>query len=97
MQGDVRTCPFGKQFDLIGMFDVLEHIPEERETLLSLRELLAHGGFLVLTVPVHQYLWSYFDEAAQHCRRYAAKEIQEKLVQAGFQVDFIQWKLTTQG
>jgi SAM-dependent methyltransferase len=89
VQGDVRNCPFGKQFDLIGMFDVLEHIPEERETLLSLRELLAPGGFLVLTVPAHQYLWSYFDEAAQHCRRYAAKEIQEKLVHAGFQVDFI--------
>jgi SAM-dependent methyltransferase len=32
-QGDVLGCPFGKQFDLIGMFDVLEHLPGERETL----------------------------------------------------------------
>src|SRR5215469_8118958 len=36
VQGDIRYSPFGKQFDLIGMFDVLEHIREDQETLLSL-------------------------------------------------------------
>src|SRR5262249_4309693 len=68
VQGDVRNCPFGKQFDLIGMFDVLEHVSEERETLRALQQALKPGGKLILTVPAHQYLWSYFDEAAHHCR-----------------------------
>ncbi|MGH9504279.1 MAG: class I SAM-dependent methyltransferase [Terriglobales bacterium] len=89
VQGDVRNCPFGKPFDLIGMFDVLEHVPEELATLRALREALATGGRLLLTVPAHQYLWSYFDEAAQHCRRYSPCEIRDRLVQAGFEVEFL--------
>ncbi|MGH9552540.1 MAG: class I SAM-dependent DNA methyltransferase [Terriglobales bacterium] len=89
VQGDVRRCPFGKPFDLIGMFDVLEHVPEELETLRALREALAPGGRLMLTVPAHQSLWSYFDEAAQHCRRYSSPEIRAQLVAAGFDVEFL--------
>jgi SAM-dependent methyltransferase len=88
VQGDVRRCPFSKQFDLVGMFDVLEHIREEQETLVSLRQLLAPGGRLLLTVPAHQSLWSYFDEAAHHCRRYSGDEIRRKLTEAGFEVEF---------
>jgi SAM-dependent methyltransferase len=89
VQGDVRNSPFGKPFELIGMFDVLEHIPEEVETLVALREALAPGGRLMLTVPAHQYLWSYFDAAAHHCRRYSASQIRDRLTQAGFQVEFL--------
>ena len=83
MQGDVRNSPFGKPFALIGMFDVLEHIPEELETLVALREALAPGGRLMLTVPAHQYLWSYFDEAAQHCRRYSSQRDSRPLDRGG--------------
>ena len=89
VQGDVRNCPFGKPFDLIGLFDVLEHVPEERETIDSLWNLLARGGRLMLTVPAHQFLWSYFDEAAHHCRRYSAQDLRQKLTEAGFQVEFL--------
>jgi SAM-dependent methyltransferase len=89
VQGDVRNCPFGKPFDLIGMFDVLEHIPQDLETLTALREALAPGGRLMLTVPAHQYLWSYFDEAAHHCRRYSSRDIRARLTEAGFEVEFL--------
>jgi SAM-dependent methyltransferase len=89
VQGDVRNCPFGKPFDLAGLFDVLEHVPEDRETLASLWTLLAPGGRLLLTVPAHQSLWSYFDEAAHHCRRYSANDLRQKLTEAGFQVEFL--------
>jgi SAM-dependent methyltransferase len=89
VQGDVRNCPFGKPFDLIGMFDVLEHISEELKTLTALREALALGGRLLLTVPAHQYLWSYFDEASQHCRRYSSQDIRARLAAAGFEVEFL--------
>lgn len=89
VQGDIRQFPFGTQFDVIGMFDVLEHIPEEHATLLAVREALAPGGTLMLTVPAHQYLWSYFDEAAHHCRRYSAADIRQRLTETGFQVEFL--------
>jgi SAM-dependent methyltransferase len=89
VQGDVRNCPFGKPFDLVGLFDVLEHVQEDRETLASLWKSLAPGGRLLLTVPAHQFLWSYFDEAAHHCRRYSAQDIRQRLTDAGFQVEFL--------
>jgi SAM-dependent methyltransferase len=88
IQGDIRCCPFAKQFDVIGMFDVLEHIDEDLETLLCLNSLLVPGGWLLLTVPAHLSLWSYFDEAAHHCRRYSPQEIRKKLTSAGFEVEF---------
>ena len=71
------------------MFDVLEHIPEDVETLVALREALTPGGRLMLTVPSHQNLWSYFDEAAHHCRRYSSREIRARLIEAGFEVEFL--------
>jgi SAM-dependent methyltransferase len=89
VQGDVRNCPFGKQFDVVGLFDVLEHVPEDEETLASLWQLLVPGGRLLLTVPAHQFLWSYFDEASHHCRRYSPKDLRRKLTDAGFQVEFL--------
>ena len=89
VQGDVRDYPFSKPFSLVGMFDVLEHVQEEQETLASLWKNLAPGGTLLLTVPAHQFLWSYFDEAAHHCRRYSARGIVDKLTTAGFHVEFV--------
>jgi SAM-dependent methyltransferase len=89
VQGDIRNFPFGKQFDLIGMFDVLEHLPEERETLLALRQALVPSGKLLVTVPAHQILWSHFDEASHHCRRYSPASIRKTLAEAGFEVQFL--------
>jgi SAM-dependent methyltransferase len=89
VQGDVRSLPFGRQFNLVGLFDVLEHLPEERETLRAVHGALVPGGKLMLTVPAHQFLWSYFDEAAHHCRRYSETEIRERLVEAGFHVEYL--------
>jgi SAM-dependent methyltransferase len=89
VQGDIRNFPFGKQFDLIGMFDVLEHLPEDHETLLALRQALVRGGKLLITVPAHQLLWSHFDEASHHCRRYSLAGIRKTLTEAGFEVQFL--------
>jgi SAM-dependent methyltransferase len=89
VQADIRNSPFGKQFDLVGMFDVIEHLPEDEETLQLVHNSLRPGGKLLLTVPAHQLLWSYFDDAAHHCRRYSVQDIRAKLTQAGFRVEFL--------
>jgi SAM-dependent methyltransferase len=86
---DIRNSPFRKQFDMVGMFDVLEHIAEDQATLGLVHNALRPGGKLLLTVPAHQWLWSYFDEAACHCRRYSAGGLRHKLETAGFRVEFI--------
>ena len=45
--------------------------------------------WLLLTVPAHQSLWSYFDEAAHHCRRYSPRDLRNKVEKANFQVEFL--------
>ncbi len=89
VQADLRNWPLGRQVDRVGMFDVIEHIQDDRAVLSSLWNCLAPGGCLLLTVPAHQSLWSYFDEAALHCRRYSTGEIRQKLTEAGFHVEFL--------
>lgn len=84
VQADLHRPPFSRPFELIGMFDVLEHIQEDEQVLRSLHRLVAPQGYLLLTVPAFPGLWSYFDEASHHVRRYRMKELQNKLRQAGF-------------
>ncbi len=89
VQGDVRRSPFGKTFQVIGIFDVLEHIPDDNRILRDLWALLENGGVLLLTVPAHRSLWSYFDELAGHCRRYEAGDLRSKLEEVGFSIDYL--------
>lgn len=89
VQGDVQNPPFNVQFDLVGIFDVLEHLPNDTEILRNLSSLLAPGGKLILTVPAHMSLWSYFDVASHHCRRYELQELQHKLTEAGYTIDYV--------
>jgi hypothetical protein len=51
--------------------------------------LLAPGGALLLTVPAHPVLWSYFDEASHHCRRYTRRELAGKLTRAGYRIEYL--------
>lgn len=86
MQMDGRDIPFDEEFDVIGSFDVLEHIEEDREVLAQMHTALRPGGLLVLSVPQHRWLWSPADDHAHHVRRYTARELHEKVRAAGFEV-----------
>ena len=58
--------PFNKAFDLICMFDVLEHIEDDLGTLNCLKKSLVSNGRIVVTVPAYQWLWSHHDVVSQH-------------------------------
>lgn len=58
------------QFDTILYLDVLEHIADDRAELARVRPHLAEQGNLVVLAPAHQYLFSPFDAAVGHHRRY---------------------------
>jgi hypothetical protein len=51
--------------------------------------MLVPGGVLLLTGPAHMSLWSYFDVASHHCRRYEPDELVRKLVGAGYRVEYV--------
>ena len=89
VQGDAHSAPFSVPFDIVGLFDVVEHLPDDEGILRDLSTLLKPGGRLILTVPAHMSLWSYFDEASHHCRRYGQRELEEKLMRAGLHVEYV--------
>lgn len=86
LQMNAQRIPFVDEFDLIGSFDVLEHIPEDEMVLASMRDALKRGGGLLVTVPQHPWLWSSQDETAHHVRRYRVGELESKLRRTGFDV-----------
>lgn len=86
MQIDARNIPFENEFDVIGAFDVLEHIEEDVAVLAQVHAALNPRGFMLLTVPQHAWLWSATDEHAHHARRYSAADLHEKIKATGFQV-----------
>lgn len=76
--------PFAeKNFDLICMFDVLEHIEQDTETLLAIKKLLKKKGRILITVPAYQWLYGAHDEFLHHKRRYTANQLQGKTAAAG--------------
>lgn len=75
-------------YDCIGSFDVIEHIDADETVLHNFHRALRHGGFLLLTVPQHPWLWSPADVYAHHLRRYTDKELKEKVLNAGFRIDY---------
>lgn len=54
----------------MGIFDVLEHIPDRRRFLSDLHTRLVPGGMLYGTVPAHPGLWSASDDEAGHVCRF---------------------------
>jgi SAM-dependent methyltransferase len=91
IRGDVMLPPFGPttRFDIIAMFDVLEHIEEDCDVLAAVRSMLGRDAVLLLTVPAGPHLWSAFDEAAGHRRRYTVNGLRAKLVETGFCVEYL--------
>ncbi len=85
-QMDARKIPFEEEFDLIGAFDVLEHIEEDERVLKEMYRATKTGGGIIVTVPQHQFLWSKVDEHARHVRRYGAPELREKVEAVGFSI-----------
>jgi SAM-dependent methyltransferase len=85
-QMDGRNIPFRDHFDVIGAFDVVEHIDEDTEVMREMWRALRPGGGLVLAVPQHPSLWSPHDEYTRHVRRYTGPELRRKVTEAGFRI-----------
>lgn len=64
-------------FDTIIYIDVIEHIEYDIQEIDRASALLKPGGHLIILVPAHQYLFSPFDKAIGHYRRYNKSRLQK--------------------
>lgn len=84
-QADLLDLPFKEKYDFAGIYDIIEHVEDDRRCLRNLYEALKPGGLLNITVPACKFLWSDFDKH-QHVRRYSKEELVRKVEDAGFDV-----------
>lgn len=73
--GDQSVLPEAARYDTILYIDVLEHIEDDRGELDRAASRLAPGGHLIVLSPAYAFLFSKFDEAVGHHRRYTAKTL----------------------
>jgi SAM-dependent methyltransferase len=71
--GTLADLDDGERFASILYIDVLEHIPDDRAELAHAAEHLKPGGKLIVLSPAHQWLFTPFDQAIGHFRRYNKK------------------------
>jgi len=63
------------RFDAILYIDVVEHIEDDRAELLRATERLRPGGTLIVLSPAHPFLFTPFDSAIGHYRRYTRSSL----------------------
>ncbi len=64
-------------FDLVAALDVLEHVNEDVAALDALVRLAKPGGYVIVTVPTHPFLWGRHDRRLHHVRRYGVGELRD--------------------
>jgi SAM-dependent methyltransferase len=65
----------GRRFDTVLYIDVLEHIKDDQSELTTAARLLRPGGRLIILAPAHQALYSSYDKALGHYRRYDRRNL----------------------
>ena len=64
-----------QQFELVCLFDVLEHIEDDVASLRAATRLVRPGGWLLVTVPAYSWLFGPHDRVHGHYRRYTASHL----------------------
>ena len=86
-----RRSDFKEKYDFIILFDVLEHIEDSRVFLDASLFHLKKGGYLFVNVPALPFLFSAYDRAAGHIRRYNKRTLSKDLGQCRLQTENIRY------
>lgn len=85
----IEDCGLAKEsIEAAGLFDVVEHIEDDHKFLKTIASLMKKDGYLFVTVPAYQFLWSADDTDGGHYRRYTSKTIKKVLIKSGFEPVF---------
>jgi SAM-dependent methyltransferase len=81
---DDIVLPFkDRTFDMVGAFDVLEHIEDHLGALKEWKRVIKDDGAIVVTVPAYKWLWSAHDVSLYHKRRYTVRSLTKVAKEAG--------------
>lgn len=67
----------GKKYDIIFHLQVLEHLEDDQLEITRNLELLNNNGYLLICIPSFMELYSNFDKAIGHYRRYVKKDFKK--------------------
>ncbi len=73
-------------FDVVGMFELLEHVADDVGLLRDIARITRPGGYLALTVPLGMKYYCSFDRFVGHVRRFEPDELRSKVEQAGYEL-----------
>lgn len=85
-QIDLLDLRWQQRWNAAFLLDVLEHIPEDLETLRQIKHALQPGGLLFVTCPAFNWLWSYNDDLSGHQRRYTRQGFGQLAQDAGLRL-----------
>lgn len=73
-EASITQLPFcDNHFDVVCVFDVLEHIADDATAMKEIERVCKHDGSVCIAVPANPFLWSQHDVVNGHCRRYTKK------------------------
>ena len=85
-KGEAEKLPFeNESFDVATILDVLEHV-DDIAALSEIKRVLKDDGYIIITVPAFNWLWSKWDEVLHHKRRYTRKQIDTIVAGCGFNI-----------
>lgn len=84
-----RNPRFERYYNSVFLFDVIEHIADEAAFLDAVLFHLASDGLLFFNVPAHMALFSEYDVAVGHVRRYNLAAFNALVVGKGLEI--LQW------
>ncbi|HOE62936.1 MAG TPA: class I SAM-dependent methyltransferase [Candidatus Sumerlaeota bacterium] len=95
ISGDVSQLPIAdSSLDLVLALDLFEHVKDDVSLVRDIYRILKPGGYLLATVPAHQYLWSSHDEALHHFRRYSHSGFRKLIAGNGFTLEKYSFLIT---
>lgn len=83
-----------KKFNLISMFDSLEHIDNPSNILRVANNILKKDGALLVTVPAYTWMWSNIDKLGHHFRRYNKNTLKLEIEKEGFKCIYMSYFMT---
>ena len=83
-----KLVKYKKKFDIIIAADVIEHIKNDKKKIDELGSLLKKNGFILITVPAYQKLFSSKDISLKHYRRYTKDSLHKILKDHFHEIEF---------